>query len=199
MTVCFIVYVPGVVVNIMTESSHCFWKCDTNSGCRSLYNSLPKFGLVIIYLCKPTVGSWWSQWAVMAARQWYSWWRWWFDTLWVTLIRLWPHSWCVDLVFSGIDLTATFGLLLWTFPCSLRDNFYQLWCLNVLCSRHEVDMTVRLVVHYKGLNMGMVRRSLICPLNTLCLSHQIRYIWWNCVHLFWLTRSSLKMVAFTGL
>jgi hypothetical protein len=103
------------------------------------------------------------------------------------------------LVFSGIDLTAAFGLLLWAFPCSLRDNFYQLWCLNVLCSRHEVDMTVRLVVHYKGLNMGMVRRSLICPFNTLCLSHHVRYIWWNCVQLFWLTWSSLKMVAFTGL
>jgi DNA polymerase III epsilon subunit-like protein len=25
--------------------------------------------------------------------------------------------------------------------------------------RHEVDMTVRLVVHYKGLNMGMVRSA----------------------------------------
>jgi hypothetical protein len=50
--------------------------------------------------------------------------------------------------------------------------------------RHEVDMTVRLVVHYKGLNMGMVRRSLICPFNTLCLSHHVRYIWWNCVQLF---------------
>jgi hypothetical protein len=105
MTVSFIVYVPGVVANIMTESSHCFCKCDTNSGCRSLYNSLPKFGLVIIYLCKPTVGSWWSQWGVMAARQWYSSWRWWFDTLWVTLIRLWSHSFLVCWFWYFVELT----------------------------------------------------------------------------------------------
>ncbi len=38
-----------------------------------------------------TVGSWWSWWGVIAAHQCYASWGWWFDSLWVTLVRLWPH------------------------------------------------------------------------------------------------------------
>jgi hypothetical protein len=51
-----------MLANIMAESS-CY---DRNSGCQ--------------------------QWVVMAAHPCYSWWWWRSDTLWASLIRLWPHS-----------------------------------------------------------------------------------------------------------
>jgi hypothetical protein len=49
--------------------------------------------LFMIYLYTPAVGKWWCQWELMVAHHCYSWCMRWFDTLWATLIRLWPHSW----------------------------------------------------------------------------------------------------------
>jgi hypothetical protein len=49
------------------------------------------FGLIVMFLSTPTVGSWWNQLVPMAACHCYLWWRWWSDTLWATLIRLWLH------------------------------------------------------------------------------------------------------------
>ncbi len=34
-------YVSWVLTNVMTESLHCFWKCDRNSECKCLCNGLP--------------------------------------------------------------------------------------------------------------------------------------------------------------
>ncbi len=76
----------------MTESSCCFWKCDRSAGHRFCVMVCADFGLIIMYSFTPTVRSWWSQWVIMAACHCYLWWRWWSDTLWVVLIRLWPHS-----------------------------------------------------------------------------------------------------------
>ncbi len=43
--------------NIMTKSSHCFCKCDRNSGSRSLHNGLPKsFGQ--LWCMSPTYHCW---------------------------------------------------------------------------------------------------------------------------------------------
>jgi hypothetical protein len=84
--------ISWVLANIMTESSCCFWNCDRSAGQRFCVMVCSDFGLIIMYSFTPTVRSWWSQWVVMAACHCYLWWRWWSDTLWVVLIRLWPHS-----------------------------------------------------------------------------------------------------------
>ncbi len=41
LAVCLI-YVSWVLVNMMTEASYYFLKCDRNSGCQCLYNCLPE-------------------------------------------------------------------------------------------------------------------------------------------------------------
>jgi hypothetical protein len=93
LTFFFIIVVSWVVANVMTESWGFFRKCDRNSGHRCLYNSLAwNCGLIIIYLPRPAVRSWWSKWGIMAACYCYSWWGWWSCTLWVTLIGFLPHS-----------------------------------------------------------------------------------------------------------
>ncbi len=43
-----------------------------------------KLCVIFKTLSRPTTGSWWSQWGVMAARSCYSWWSWSCDTLWDT-------------------------------------------------------------------------------------------------------------------
>ncbi len=76
----------------MSESSSCSWKCTSNSGCKCFYIGLRKcWADYYIHLSIPTIRSWWRQWEVMAPCCCYPWWRWWwYDTLLVTLIRLWP-------------------------------------------------------------------------------------------------------------
>jgi hypothetical protein len=58
------------------------WKCNRNSGCRCLYNSLPEFfGQLLYTQLHPSLGfrSWWSQWIsdslsllMMKVMVWYS-------------------------------------------------------------------------------------------------------------------------------
>ncbi len=93
--------VSWVLANITSESSHCFRKGNRNSGRRLCIMACPSFWedyYMLIYthfidlLSTPTVGSWWTQWVVMAAYHCCLWWRWWSVTLWVTLMRLWLHS-----------------------------------------------------------------------------------------------------------
>jgi len=87
---------------IMTESSFCFRKWDRNSDTDCCINVCLKW--IIVCLPTPLSWSWWSELEVMAASQCYSWWRWWSDTLWVTLVRLWPHSFFVVLVLVLLEL-----------------------------------------------------------------------------------------------
>jgi len=47
-----------------------------------------------------------SQWVVMAACHGYLWHSWWLDTLWVALIRLWPHSLSCHYQFVEISLQS---------------------------------------------------------------------------------------------
>ncbi len=63
--------------------------------------------------------SWWSQWEVMAASPCHSWWC--LDSLWVKLIRLWPHSFFLCYSFCWSDTTVTFKVLLWSLLCHLID------------------------------------------------------------------------------
>jgi hypothetical protein len=65
-------------------------------------------GQILICLSIPTVGSWWSQWVVMAACCCYSWWRWWLLTL------LWATR--IDYTHSHV----TFKLL-WRFLHNFKD------------------------------------------------------------------------------
>ncbi len=37
---------------IVTKSSHCFQKCNRNSGCRFLYNGLPEILGRVLYACQ---------------------------------------------------------------------------------------------------------------------------------------------------
>jgi hypothetical protein len=81
-----------VLANITSESSHCFQKGNRNSGHRLCMMVCPSFWEDYYMLIYTTVGSWWTQWVVMAACHCRSWWRWRSLTLWVTLIMLWLHS-----------------------------------------------------------------------------------------------------------
>ncbi len=78
----------------MTESSHCFWKCNRISGCRFYIMGLPEIVCRLLYTyLHPPIRRWWSQWVVMVALHCYLWCScWWSDTLWATLIRLWLLS-----------------------------------------------------------------------------------------------------------
>jgi hypothetical protein len=82
-----------------------------------------EFQLISIFLSAPTVGRWWYRWAVVAACHCCSWWRWWSDTLWVTLIRILPHS-----------LLVYCGSLVWRFLCNLIDMWLTAFVLlSPLC------------------------------------------------------------------
>jgi hypothetical protein len=54
----------------------------------------------------PTIWRWWHQWGVMTSAHCPFWWRWWADTLWVTLMRLLPHSCSVCFSLAGTDTTS---------------------------------------------------------------------------------------------
>jgi hypothetical protein len=54
----------------------------------------------------PSLGADESQWVVMAACHGYLWHSWWLDTLWVALIRLWPHSLSCHYQFVEISLQS---------------------------------------------------------------------------------------------
>lgn len=99
----------------------------------------------IVILSTATVGSWWSQWVVMAIVYGYSWWRWRFSLEWVTHIRLWPllsgsmvfRIWtcivggyglkqCVEFVwFSIFDIVANW----WRALLSLGNQCLKMWCV----------------------------------------------------------------------
>jgi hypothetical protein len=84
------------------DSSHLTWMYPVLGS--------PDMRWIIICLSAPTIGSWWSQQVIMAARHCSSWWRWWSDTLWATLIRLQLHS-----------LSCYFKWLLLRFLCNFID------------------------------------------------------------------------------
>ncbi len=84
--------------NLLSASQHHIWvfpllpERQQKLRTQIVYNGLPKFWQIIICLSTLTVGSWWTQSVVMAARHCRLWWRWWSVTLWATLMRLWLHS-----------------------------------------------------------------------------------------------------------
>jgi hypothetical protein len=71
-------------------------------------------------------------WGVLAANHCHPWWSWWSDTLWVTLIRFWLHSFSLCLFwFTWTDRTVTFKVLLWSFLCNLIDRYPLYSCVHV--------------------------------------------------------------------
>ncbi len=68
----------------------------------------------LLVVCLPTTifRSWQGQWVIVAS-PFNSWWRWWSGTLWLTLIRLWPHS----------SSCVTFEVLFWSFICNIVDMY----------------------------------------------------------------------------
>lgn len=83
------------ISHVLSPSQHCDWVfpllMEIQQRLPDVLWFLPE-SLGRLHLSKPTVRSWWSQRAVMAVCHFYSWQRQWFDTLWVTLIRSWLHS-----------------------------------------------------------------------------------------------------------
>jgi hypothetical protein len=102
----------------------CYCPSSPNSGHRCLYNCLPKCPISTLI-----VGSWWSQWGVIAAHQCYPSWGWWFDSLWVTLVRLWPHLFHVLTSKCYIEFSLQISSL-WIFCGSrtLRMQIWKFWC-----------------------------------------------------------------------
>jgi hypothetical protein len=76
--------VSWVLPNLMTESPCCFWKCNRNSG----HRFCTFVSLIFLYISTPKNGCWWSHgsMSLLFMRKVVV------DTLWATLIRLWPHS-----------------------------------------------------------------------------------------------------------
>jgi hypothetical protein len=77
----------------MTESSCCFKRCNSNSGQRFFIMACLKFWAdycILVYIYCHELMTWnWSSWQLITAirdKKVMS------DTLWVTLIRLWPQS-----------------------------------------------------------------------------------------------------------
>jgi hypothetical protein len=98
----------------------CYCPSSPNSGHRCFYNRLPKCPISTL-----TVGSWWSRWGVIAAHQCYPSWGWWFDSLWVTLVRLWPHLFHVLTSKCYIEFSLQISSL-WIF-CGSRTLRMQIW------------------------------------------------------------------------
>ena len=59
----------------------------------------------------------------------------------------------VELLYYLFFYASTEGFF---FP--LNGYHFDMYTVHIEYRRHEVDMTVRMVVHYKGLKMGMVRK-----------------------------------------
>jgi hypothetical protein len=111
-----------LAMSIVIESSFCFWKYSRNSGQFLFYNCLPE---ILSLLLDPHIhlllGAYEVS-GVVAASYWHSWWRWWSDPFWVTLTRLWPHSFLV--FFFWFDCMCTYGYcqsLFWSLFCHLID------------------------------------------------------------------------------
>lgn len=74
-------------------------------------------------LYPPAVGSWWSQWVVTAACQYYSWWRWRSDKLGVSLTMLWLQMHC----------HVSFKVSLWRFTLQQSHRYVAVGVLNIMC------------------------------------------------------------------
>ncbi len=128
-------------LSLLSASQHHDWVWNTtwNSGCRDcIILVCTKFRVDL--LC--TVGSWWSQWVVMATHHCYWWWRMVSDILWATLIRLWLCSlewymwgkWSTFLPSSGNgDLSAISWRYMQCFICQL-----ELFCCISECSKNAL-------------------------------------------------------------
>jgi hypothetical protein len=124
-------YAFEVPANIITESS-CASENATETQAQTFYNFLHSvLSRWLMYLCTPTVRSWWSQQGEMAASQWHSWWVWWFDTLdwhwWLSL-----HSFLLCLSWFGQNQhNGYLQSILVEFLCNLIDIFH-IYTVNVL-------------------------------------------------------------------
>jgi len=105
-----------------------------------LYHCLLRFGWIKMYLSKPTIGSWWSQWVVMAACHCYLWWTWWSDTLWATLIRSWLHPLSCYPQIAFVEISLQFHRcmlwILWVHPGEIGTWMLQK-CLVMSCIIQE--------------------------------------------------------------
>ncbi len=99
-----------VLANSMTESSCCFWKCNRISGHRFCIMVCWNFGLIVIYISAPIIGSWW--WVVMAVCHCYSWQRWWLK-LCEQLSRLYQHSLLCYLQCFVVEISLQSSWIWW--------------------------------------------------------------------------------------
>jgi hypothetical protein len=83
-----------------------------------------KFWQIIVWLSTPHLADHHS----------YSWWRWWSDTLWATLIRLWPHSLSCypqtvvkSFLCNLIDMLSVFLWEKWMWQA----NFISAYCVQI--------------------------------------------------------------------
>jgi hypothetical protein len=91
------------LVNVLTESSHCFQECFRSSGLRCLYNGFAqKFGWITVYLSMPTVRSWWSQWGSLSL-------------LFMMKLMVWHVVSNTHKVMTISVVVITFLLLVWSF------------------------------------------------------------------------------------
>ncbi len=66
----------GYSRGVMTESYDCLVKCDIKLRTWIfMFLFTVSFENTIVYSCIDIIGSWWSQWGVMAASHCHSWWR----------------------------------------------------------------------------------------------------------------------------
>ncbi len=98
-----------------------------------------------VFIIYTTIGSWCSQWVVMAAHHCYLWWRWRSDILWATIIRFYDCTQCY----------VSFKLSLWRLLCNFIGmclpifvlKMTHLWNFSLIqCPKWGWDLSILQVV-----------------------------------------------------
>jgi hypothetical protein len=95
------------------------------SECSFIFLSVCSGQIIMYLLSIPTIGSWWSQWVVMAVHHCYLWARWWCDTLGVTLHKVMNSIW--QLSKTGTDPQRLSGWFLGFIIVILKKLNKWLW------------------------------------------------------------------------
>ncbi len=171
----------------MTESSCCLQKWNRNSGCRTLYNCLPQVlcRLSYIHLHPPLeliklVGHQWQLALpfMMKVMVWYF----------VTLTRLWPHSFLCLLWLAQTDMMVTFKVLLWSFLCNFTRYTTHGVCFQRILKEHLllrfarfcVSIVFSLLKHFSYVTTGVwihSKKIVKTPLMSSNSDIQLDWVW----------------------
>ncbi len=100
------------------------------SECSFIFLSVCSGQIIMYLLSIPTIGSWWSQWVVMAVHHCYLWARWWSDTLGVTLHKVMNSV--GQLSQTGTDPQRLSGWFLGFITAGFNKSANHLWYITTV-------------------------------------------------------------------